>query len=87
MAAEYPQTRIVSIADREADIFVEAQQHTGPRAGYILRAKEDRCTPQRDPSAGPAAYVKVRDEVSRSKLLATRTIELRGYPEIAFAAS
>ena len=67
LAAECPQTQIVSIADREADIydiFVEAQQQTGPRADYIIRAKEDRSTPQRDASAGPAAYVKVRDEVS-----------------------
>lgn len=58
LAAKCPQTQIVRIADREADIddiFVEAQQHTGPRADDILRAKEDRCTPQRDPSVGPAA--------------------------------
>ncbi len=90
LAAECPQTRIVSIADREADIddiFVEAQQQTGPRADDIIRAQEDRSTLERDPDAGPATYVKVRDEVSRSRLLATRTIELRGYPEIAFAAS
>ena len=48
---------IMSIADREADIddiFVEAPQQTGPRADYIIRAKEDRSTPERDPSAGPA---------------------------------
>ena len=35
LAAECPQTQIVSIADREADIydiFIEAQQQTGPRA-------------------------------------------------------
>ena len=70
LAADCPQTQIVSIADREADIydiFVEAQQQDGPRADYIIRAKEDRCTLERDPSAGPAAYVKVRDEVSCSK--------------------
>ena len=42
LAAECPQSRIVSVADSEADIydiFVEAQQQTGPRADYIIRAK------------------------------------------------
>ena len=92
LAAACPQTQIVSIADREADIydiFVESQQQqqeqqprsAGPQAHYIIRAKEDRCTLERDPAAGPAAYVKVRDEVSGSKLLATRTIELSATPK------
>ena len=86
LAAECPRTRIVSVADREADIydiFVDAQQQTGPRADYIIRAKEDRSTPERDLSAGPAVYCKVRDEVSRSKLRATRTIELSQTPKRA----
>ena len=86
LAAECPQTQIVSIADREADIyeiFVEAQQPTGVRADYIIRAKENRSTSEHDPAAGPAAYVKVRDEVGRSKLRATRTIELGSTPKRA----
>ena len=86
LAAECPKTQIVSIADREADIydiFIEAQQQTGPRADYIIRAQEDRSTLERDRSAGPAAYVKVRDEVRRSKLLTTRTIELSVTPKRA----
>ena len=86
LSTEGPPTQIVSIADREADIydiFVEAQQHDGPRADYIIRAKEDRCTFERDPDAGPTTYVKVRDEMSHSKLLATRTIELSATPKRA----
>ena len=86
LAAACPQTQIVNIADREADIydiFVEAQQQTGVCADYILRAKEDRCTLECDLSAGAAAYVKVRDEVSRSTLFATRTIELSVTPKRA----
>ena len=86
LAAACPQTQIVSIADREADIydiFVEAQPQTGPRADYLIRAKEDRSTLERDLAVGPAAYVKVRDEVSRSKLLATRIIELSATPKRA----
>ena len=86
LAAECPQTQIVSIADREADIddiFVEAQQQAGPRADDMIRAQEGRCTLERDPDAGRTAYVKVRDEVSESKLLGTRTIELSATPKRA----
>ena len=59
LAADCPQTQIVSIADREADIddiFVEAQQQDGPRADDLIRAQEDRSTLERDPETGPAAY-------------------------------
>lgn len=85
LAAECPETRIVSIADREADIydiFVEAQQ-ASPRVDYLIRAQEDRSTFERDPEAGPAAYRKVRDAVSGSKLLATRTLGLGQTPQRA----
>ena len=76
----------MSIVDREADIyenFVEAQQQTGVRADYLIRAKENRSTPTPDPSAGDAAYVTVFDEVRRSKLRTTRTIELGATPQRA----
>ena len=62
-------------------IFVEAQQQTGRRADYVIRAKEDRSTLERNPAAGPAAYHKVREEASRSTLLATRTVELPATPK------
>jgi len=83
LAAACPDTQVVSIADREADIydiFVEARQQPGVKAEYIIRAQEDRSTLERDPAAGPAAYHKVRDEVRRSKLLTTRTIDLPQTP-------
>ena len=86
LAAESPQTQIVSVADREADIydiFVEAQQQTGPRADWIIRARVDRCTPERDLASGPAADCKVREEVSPSPLRATRTIALSQTPKRA----
>ena len=84
MAADAPETQIVSVADREADIydlFVAAEQVSGPRADYIIRAKQDRSTPEPDPAAGAAAYRKVRDEVAAAKLLTTRTIELSETPK------
>lgn len=83
LAAECLETRVVSIADREADIydiFVDAHEQEGPRADYIIRAQEDRSTLERNPAAGPKAYCKVRAEVTSSKLLATRTIELSQTP-------
>ena len=86
LAVQCPGTKIVSVADREADIydiFVDARQQPGPRAEYIIRAQEDRSTLERDLESGPMAYRKVRDEVSRSKLRATRTIELCQTPKRA----
>ena len=89
LSRECPGTRIVSVADREADlydIFVEAQQQreqAGPHADYLIRAKVDRRTLERDPDAGAAAYRKVRDEVRGSKLLATRVVELGTTPKRA----
>jgi Transposase DNA-binding/Transposase Tn5 dimerisation domain len=84
VAADAPGTQIVSVADREADIydiFVDSQQQSGLRAEFIIRAKVARSTPERDPAAGKAAYRKVRDEVGASKLLTTRTVELSETPK------
>ena len=86
LAAESPQTQIVSVADHEADIddiFVEAQQQSGPHADWIIRSRVDRCTPERDPASGPAVDCKVREEVSQSPLRATRTIALTQTPKRA----
>ena len=84
LAADSPGKQIVSVADREADIydiFVDAQEQSGPRADFIIRAKVARCTLERDPSAGAAAYCKVRDEVSASKRLTTLTLDLCETPK------
>lgn len=90
VAAQCPDTQIVSVADREADIydiFVEAkerwEQHAddGPNAHYVIRAQENRSTLERDPEAGPAVFCKVRDEVAQSPLRACRTIELSRTPK------
>lgn len=89
VAAQCPGTRIVSVADREADlydIYVEAQEaaaRKGPRADYLIRVKADRSTLEPDPDTGAAAYHKVRDEVGRSPLRSTQTIELTATPQRA----
>ena len=79
MAAAAPDTQVVSIADREGDIYdiyLEAQAREGPRAEYVIRSRVDRSTLERNPAAGKQAFCKVRSEVAASKLLVTRTIEL-----------
>lgn len=84
LAADLPETQIVSVADREADIydiFVEAEQQSGPRAEYIIRAKVARSTPEPNPAAGKAAFCKVRDEVANAPLLTIRIIELSETPK------
>ena len=83
MVCECPDTQIVSIADCEADIydiFVEAQQHDTP-ADFVIRAKENRCTTERDPDSGPYVYRKVRDEVLASEVRITRTLDLPQTPK------
>ncbi len=85
LAGECPETQIVSVADREADIydiFLEAAQHV-TAADFVIRALRDRSTPQRDPDSGEAAYRKVRDEVRVSETRATRTISLPQTPKRA----
>lgn len=86
VAAAASGTQIVSVADREADIYdiyVDAQQQPGPRAEFIIRSRADRSTLERDPAAGKAAYCKVRAEVAAAKLLTMRTIELSETPQRA----
>ena len=90
IAGECPGTQIVSVADREADIYdiyVEAQeQHqsqTDSRADYVIRVKAERSTLERNPEAGPAAYHKVRERVGRSKLLKTLLVDLPATPKRA----
>lgn len=61
------------------DIYLEAQQRPSP-ADYVIRAKVDRCLPQRDLEADFAVYRKVRDEVAESKVRGTRTIHLPSTP-------
>jgi len=83
LTAECPDTQIVSVADSEADIydiFLEAQRH--PKAAdFVIRAKEDRSTPELEPDSGPAVYRKVRDEVSASEVRARKTIFLPETPK------
>lgn len=86
LAADSPQTRVVSVADREADIydiFLEAQSGAGPKADYLIRAHENRSTPERNRAASRRTYHKVRDELEAAPLLATHTVALSATPQRA----
>lgn len=87
LAEQCPETRVVSVADREADIydlFVETEPMPGgKRADFIIRSRVARSLPDRDPEEGVAGYRKVRDEVSSAPLLGTRVIALNQTPKRA----
>jgi hypothetical protein len=75
-----PDTQVVSIADREGDIYdlyVEYRDHVGPRAEFLIRAQQARSTMQPNPALGKKGYCKVLDEVRRSPLLKTLKIDLK----------
>jgi Transposase DNA-binding/Transposase Tn5 dimerisation domain len=80
LAEELPHTQIVSIADREADIyecFLEAQRAGPPRrAEWIIRARENRSLPQRDPEAGRTCFRKLFEAIAASPVLGKRTLQI-----------
>lgn len=83
LARDCPDTQIISVADSEADIFdlfVEAEAHPAP-VDFVIRAKENRCTPECDPDSGPMTYLKVRDKVASSKRRGERIVDLPQTPK------
>ena len=86
LAARCPGTQIVSVADREADIYdiyVEYRDRLGARAEYIIRANDERTTLERDPERGAKAYCNVREQVAKTPLFTEKTIELPATPKRA----
>lgn len=85
VAAEVPHTRIISVGDAENDIyecFVEAEKARLPaRAEWIMRASENRATPERDEEAGPCTYRKLRDEIGSAKVIGKLTLQLPRTPK------
>src|SRR5690606_5926033 len=83
LAGARPDVRIVSVADCEGDIyeiFLERERQPTP-AEYVVRAKIDRKTPERDEAAGPWSYQSSADEVASSPIVAVRTIQLPRTPK------
>ncbi len=96
VSQQCPQTQIVNVADREADmydIFLEAQAESDSasdasahdRADFVIRSKEDRCTNERVPPSEHgtryAVYRKARDEVRASPVRVRQTITLSQTPK------
>lgn len=80
IAEELPQTQIVSISDREGDIyecFMEAQQPGPPRrADWIIRASANRSLPERNPEAGSSCYCKLFDAIAKAPVLGKRIVRV-----------
>lgn len=86
MQALCPETQVVSIADREGDIYdlyVEYRDHVGPRAELLIRAQQARSTLQPNPALGKKAFCKVVDDLRQSPLLQTLKIDLTATPKRA----
>ena len=74
-----PETQVVSIGDREADMFellLEAERNTLENMHFVIRARHNRCLVERDEAAGGAVYVKMYDRVSEQKPLGRVTIDI-----------
>lgn len=86
-----PQTQIVNVADREADIydiFMDAlQQPEATHADFVIRSKENRCMDERIPPSEHgtrnAVYRKFRDDVRDSPVRIRMTITLPATPKRA----
>lgn len=85
LACELPAQRIISVADCEADIYdiYQEAQDQALTTHFIIRAKENRCTSQLHPEAGPKTYYKMLDLVKASPVRTTRTLELQQTPKRA----
>lgn len=82
IAGKCPETQIVSLADREGDIYdiyVEAKQHETP-AEFVIRSQRKRSLPEKDPDGGPATYKKMRTEIAAAEPVAYREIQLPRTP-------
>ncbi|MCA9078116.1 MAG: IS4 family transposase, partial [Planctomycetaceae bacterium] len=85
LSAEFPETQVVSLADREGDIydiFVEAQEHETP-AEFVIRSQQPRSLNEQDKEHGPAAWKKMRAKVAESDVMTTRLIDLPATPKRA----
>ena len=80
IAEELPQTQVISISDREGDIyecFLEAQQPGPPRrADWIIRASVNRSLPERAPEAGSSCYAKLFDAIAEAPVRGKRIVRV-----------
>lgn len=84
---EMPQTQVISVGDRECDIyelFVEADGRGNDAADFVIRAgQKQRCLPELDPEGGPWTHRKLQQEINEAPVIAVRTLELQRTPKRA----
>jgi len=87
LAEQVPQTQIISVLDREGDIyelFVEAARRPRfLRAEWIVRASENRALPEVDPASGPYSYQKLFATLEASAVWEERVLALPRTPQRA----
>lgn len=83
-------SEVVSIADREADIyeiFLEGERKPSTqscrKAHFIIRAKNDRSLPEKDEDAGQWCYCKLWSALEQSAERFRRTVDLSATPQRA----
>lgn len=77
------ETQIISVADCEADIYeilAEVEQQS-PAADFIIRARENRCTTERNAEHPGRAFHKVLDQLAAAPIRTRRTIDLQSTPK------
>lgn len=81
---QIPQTRIISVADAECDIyevFAETKEQEEKACDYVIRSGQIRSLPERDPEADGETYRKLQQEMDTAPLLGTRELELPRTPK------
>lgn len=82
VARQVPGVQVVSIADREGDIyelFVEALAPGAGAAEYVIRAGKDRSLPQKHPSG--RGYEKLRESMDQAERVRTCELALPATPK------
>lgn len=86
VAQQTPNTQIVSVADREGDIyelFVEAQSRGEAAADFVVRSGKIRSLPELDSEAEGDTYLKAQSEINRAPVVTVRELELPATPKRA----
>lgn len=81
---QIPQTQIISVSDREGDIyelFVEFAKQQEGTADYVIRAGKKRCLAEPDPSDGAEVHRKLQEELNEAPLITMRQLELPRTPK------
>ena len=86
VSQQTPNTQIISVADREGDVyelFAEAQTRGEGAADFVIRAGKNRSLPEWDTEAEGASYLKLRPEMNRAPQVAVRELKLPATPKRA----